>query len=45
MRGAELTPYLLAQLSELSGGRALAANLALLRNNARVAAELAVAIV
>ncbi len=42
--GAELTPYLLAQVAELSGGRALAANLALLRNNARVAAELAAAI-
>lgn len=42
--GPALTPFLLAQLAELSGGRALAANLALLRNNARVAAELALAI-
>jgi pseudouridine-5'-phosphate glycosidase len=31
-------------MAELTGGRALAANLALLRNNARLAAELALAI-
>lgn len=44
VRGPELTPYLLTQIAELTGGRALTANLALLRNNARLAAELAVAI-
>lgn len=44
IRGAELTPYLLTQVAELTGGRALAANLSLLRNNARAAAELAVAL-
>jgi pseudouridine-5'-phosphate glycosidase len=39
--GPALTPFLLSQVADLSGGRALAANLALLRNNARVAAEIA----
>ncbi|MFQ5747523.1 MAG: pseudouridine-5'-phosphate glycosidase [Gemmatimonadota bacterium] len=39
--GAELTPYLLAHLAEASGGRTLAANLALLARNARVAARIA----
>ena len=35
---------LLARIAELSGARSLQANLALLKNNARVAAEIAVAI-
>lgn len=39
--GKEITPFLLAQMSERSGGRTLAANIALLENNARVAAEIA----
>jgi len=39
--GKEVTPFLLADLSELSAGRTLAANIALLENNARVAAEIA----
>lgn len=43
IRGPALTPFLLEQLAELTGGRALAANLALLRNNASIAGELAVA--
>ena len=43
IRGKEVTPFLLAQMSERSGGRTLAANIALLENNARVAAEIAVA--
>ena len=42
--GKEITPFLLAQLSERSGGRTLAANIALLENNARVAAQIAGAI-
>jgi pseudouridine-5'-phosphate glycosidase len=41
VRGKEVTPFLLARLAELTGGDTLRANLALLRNNARVAAELA----
>jgi len=40
-RGQELTPFLLQRISELSGGRSLRANLSLLLNNARLAAEIA----
>ena len=39
-RGQELTPFLLQRISELSGGRSLSANLSLLLNNARLAAEI-----
>lgn len=39
--GAEETPYLLARMAALSGGRAVAANLALLAHNAEVAAAIA----
>ncbi|MBP7416796.1 MAG: pseudouridine-5'-phosphate glycosidase [Pyrinomonadaceae bacterium] len=42
--GKEITPFLLSQMSTRSGGRTLAANIALLENNARVAAEIANAI-
>jgi pseudouridine-5'-phosphate glycosidase len=44
VRGAALTPYLLARLGETTTGRTLAANVALLRNNARIAASVAVAL-
>ena len=43
IRGKSLTPYLLARLAELSGGRTLEANVALLEQNARIAARIAVA--
>lgn len=43
IHGKEITPFLLSQMSKRSGGRTLAANIALLENNARVAAEIAVA--
>ena len=39
--GKDLTPFLLNELSQKSGGKTLAANVALLENNARVAAEIA----
>jgi pseudouridylate synthase len=39
--GKNLTPFLLNELSQKSGGKTLAANVALLENNARVAAEIA----
>ena len=39
--GKETTPFLLSQMSKLSEGRTLAANIALLENNARIAAEAA----
>jgi pseudouridylate synthase len=41
--GKARTPYLLSTLAELTDGRSLEANLALLESNARVAAEIAVA--
>lgn len=40
--GRDRTPFLLGRLAELSGGRTVATNRALLVDNARVAAELAV---
>jgi pseudouridine-5'-phosphate glycosidase len=40
----ELTPYLLARVVELTGGRSLTANVALVRDNARVASLTAVAL-
>lgn len=44
VRGKRITPFLLKQLAELSGGRTLSANIALLENNARVAGEIAAAL-
>jgi pseudouridine-5'-phosphate glycosidase len=44
IRGAALTPFLLGQLSDATGGRSLAANLSLLRGNARIAAQIALAL-
>ena len=38
----DVTPFLLGRLVELTGGRSLAANIALIRNNARLAARVAV---
>jgi pseudouridylate synthase len=43
--GKARTPYLLAALAELTDGRSLEANLALLQDNARVAGEIAAALV
>jgi pseudouridylate synthase len=42
--GKAVTPFLLARLAEATGGRSLAANIALAKNNARVAARIAVAL-
>lgn len=44
VRGAALTPFLLGQLSDATRGRSLAANLSLLRGNARVASQIALAL-
>ncbi len=41
--GKALTPFLLARVNALTGGDSLASNIELVRNNARVAAEIAVA--
>lgn len=42
--GAALTPFLLQKVNLLSQGKSLVANLALLRNNAKLAAQVAVAL-
>ncbi len=42
--GKDITPFLLARLVELTGGRSLKANRALIKYNARLAAEIAVAL-
>ena len=41
VHGAKVTPFLLSRVSQLSGGESMKANLALLRNNARVSAQIA----
>lgn len=41
IRGRNLTPFLLNRISQLSAGESLIANLALLHNNARIAAGIA----
>ena len=42
--GKAVTPFLLSRIKELSGGRSLRANIALVKNNARVGARLALAL-
>ena len=42
--GKDTTPFLLAQIADRTGGRSLEANVQLVLNNARVAAEIAVAL-
>jgi len=42
--GKALTPFLLQRIFELTGGKSLETNIALVKNNARVAAEIAVAL-
>ncbi|MDW8327399.1 MAG: pseudouridine-5'-phosphate glycosidase [Anaerolineales bacterium] len=44
IRGKDLTPFLLARVAELTHGESKAANLALLQNNAHVAAQIAIAL-
>jgi pseudouridine-5'-phosphate glycosidase len=41
IHGKSLTPFLLSRISELTGGKSMQANLALLLNNARLAAQIA----
>lgn len=40
----DLTPFLLQRIFELTGGKSLESNIALVLNNARVAAQIAVAL-
>ena len=42
--GKRVTPYLLKRINELTGGQSLKTNIALVKNNARVGAQLAVAL-
>ncbi|MAY86417.1 MAG: pseudouridine-5-phosphate glycosidase [Pseudooceanicola sp.] len=42
--GKAVTPFLLQRIFDLTDGRSLAANIALVRNNARLAAQIAIAI-
>jgi len=42
--GKEITPFLLSEMSKRSAGKTLAANIALLENNARIAAQVAMEI-
>lgn len=42
--GKAVTPYLLARIVELTGGRSLATNIALVESNARLAARIAIAL-
>lgn len=44
IHGKAVTPFLLSRISELTGGRSMQANLALLLNNARLAARIASAL-
>lgn len=44
VKGADVTPYLLAKVEALTGGKSLQANIALYLNNVQVAAQLAVAL-
>uniref|UniRef100_A0A182F9G3 Uncharacterized protein n=1 Tax=Anopheles albimanus TaxID=7167 RepID=A0A182F9G3_ANOAL len=42
IQGKEVTPFILAAVSQLTKGKSLEANMALIKNNARVAAKIAV---
>ena len=42
--GAAVTPFLLKRVAELTGGASLRANIALIKHNARVGAQIAVAL-
>lgn len=44
IKGAALTPYLLSRVSELTDGKSQQANISLLKNNARIAGEIASAL-
>jgi pseudouridine-5'-phosphate glycosidase len=44
VQGQAVTPWMLSRLADLTQGRTIGANLALIENDARVAVELAVAL-
>lgn len=43
IKGKEITPFLLSKIKALTGGQSLSSNIALMKNNAKVAALIAVA--
>ena len=43
VKGKDITPYLLSKIKALTDGKSLASNIALMKNNAKVAAQIAVA--
>ena len=45
IRGKAVTPFLLSRLNEVTSGRSLTTNIALVKNNAALAARLAAALV
>ncbi len=45
IKGKEVTPYVLGAILELTGGRSLETNIALVRNNARLAARISASLV
>jgi pseudouridine-5'-phosphate glycosidase len=45
IKGKAATPFLLQRMFELTGGKSLESNIALVKNNAKVAAQIAVALV
>ena len=44
IRGSELTPFLLGRIKDLTGGASLEANIALIKHNAAVGAQIAAAL-
>tara|TARA_R110000868_G_scaffold236052_1_gene489990 strand:+ start:144 stop:1043 length:900 start_codon:yes stop_codon:yes gene_type:complete len=44
IRGKELTPYLLNEIATVTQGKSMAANISLIKNNARLGAELALSL-
>lgn len=44
IKGKEITPFVLSKMAELSGGRSIQVNTALLENNAQIAAQVAAAL-
>ncbi len=44
IKGKDITPFLLKSIFEMSEGKSLIANIALVKNNAKVAAEIAIAL-
>jgi pseudouridine-5'-phosphate glycosidase len=44
IEGKDVTPFLLDKIKDLTGGESLAANIALIKNNARLGAQIAVAL-